>query len=489
MDHTEAIAALGDLAAEPTGVYIGGEWEVGAGEVVDDIDPTTGESFATVPLGDAKQIGRAVETARAAQQEWSELTYAARAEYLWRLLRLLERDWDFLARLISLEVGKPLKHANGEMVFGTKLVRFMASAAHHVTGEIVPSDDPRETIYLHRVPYGVVGGICAWNFPVAMLFRKLAPALLTGNTVVIKPSEISPICAIAVARLCEEAGVPPGVVNIVTGGKEVGASLVSDERVDFVSMTGSVAGGKAVVRESADHLPKVSLELGGKAPAIVWNDADIDLAAQALITARLTNTGQVCTCAERLYVHRDVHDALTQRFAELASALKVGDPLDPDTDIGPLSSAMQHTKVRSIVQEALAGGAVESPEIQATMPTNGGYWQKPMLLAGASPDMRVMREEVFGPILPVVAVDTLDQALELANDTDRGLTAFVFSQSYPVINEVNRRIKSGALYVNRTHGSAVQAFHSGHRQSGVGGEDGMHGLLEYTQIRTTYMKF
>lgn len=489
MDHQDALTDFADLMTQPRGAFVNGVWDYGDGAALEDIDPSSERPLANVQMCSDDQADAAVLAAMGAQSAWADLTYAARAEYLWRLVPLLERDTESLARLVALEVGKPVTQARGELGFAIKLLKFMASSAHHVVGEIVPSDDADETIHLNRVPMGVVVAICAWNFPIAMYFRKLAPALLTGNTVLIKPSEIAPLCGIALTRLCEEAGLPPGVLNLVVGGREVGRALVANPNVDMVTMTGSVPSGRAVMREAVDHLPKVSLELGGKAPAIVWRDADLALAAEALVQARLQNTGQVCTCVERLYVHEDVRDEFMDHFVRIASKLRIGDPLEASTDLGPLASQAQQQKVRSILTDSLDAGAVASALISADqVEGKPGFWQVPTLLSNVSPDMRVMREEVFGPVLPVVTITSLDEAFSLANDSQQGLTSFIFSESYRVVMEANRRLKAGTLYVNRSHGSAVQAFHSGQRQSGIGGEDGMHGLLEYTQIHTTYFK-
>jgi lactaldehyde dehydrogenase/glycolaldehyde dehydrogenase len=318
--------------------------------------------------------------------------------------------------------------------------------------------------------------------------RKVAPALVTGNAVVIKASEVTPLSTAELVRILDEVlEVPRGVLNLVSGGSEVGHALVTNPRTNMVTFTGHRDTGKAVMVDAAQNLTRVSLELGGKAPAIVWSDADLERAVEAVSIARHTNSGQVCTSAERVIVHSSVYEEFVARYTAVATALRLGDPME-DVDMGPLVSESQYAKTAQAVDRARAEGA--------TVATGGGrprgeqfargYWFEPTVLVGVHPAMQVMREEVFGPVTPITRANSFEEAFGIANDSRYGLSAFVFTSDYRTAMKAAQELDFGELYINRSHGEQVQAHHSGHKESGFGGEDGKHGILRYTQLRSVY---
>jgi lactaldehyde dehydrogenase / glycolaldehyde dehydrogenase len=481
---TDVMQAPPSVLVDVTDSYIGGRWHEGAGASLDAVNPSDGSIIRPMRAVSPEQVGAALEAAKAAQPAWAASSYVQRGAFLHRIADEVERNAEDLARVLALEVGKPLTQSRGELQWACDTIRYQAEWGRRITGDIVPSDDPHESIHMMRVPIGVVAAICAWNFPMAMFFRKISPALLTGNTVVLKSSETTPLSALALARVIENAELPPGVLNVITGAGDVGAALVQHPLADLVTMTGSVGAGKQVMSAAAGHLAKISLELGGKAAAIVWDDADLDVAVPALTLARHLNSGQVCTCAERIYVHQAIYDEFMQRYIASVADLTVGDPMT-DVDMGPLVSRAQQTKVAGLVEDAVERGAKIAFKHEGGLPDEG-FWSAPVVMTDVTRDMPIMQQEVFGPVTPVVPVSTLDEALAAANDTTYGLSGYVFSSSYHVVNRVTREMQCGEIYVNRTLGEAVQGHHSGHKQSGVGGEDGYYGMLRYTGVRTVY---
>jgi lactaldehyde dehydrogenase/glycolaldehyde dehydrogenase len=452
---------------------------------IDVLDPTDGSVLASVPSSSAEDVERALTAARDAQRAWARTPPMQRGALIRGLADVIADNRERLAELVCREVGKPLAQARDEVDFAESYLRYNAEWDRRLEGEILPGDVPGEQIHLLRVPVGVVVAICPWNFPLAVLCRKIGPALVTGNTVVIKPSEISPLSTRELLRLAaERVAFPEGVVNVVYGGRETGRALVDSPLTSLVSFTGHRDTGKEVMVRASEHLTRVSLELGGKAPAIVWRDADLDRAVEAIVAARHTNAGQVCTSAERVLVHRDVLEAFTEQYVAAVQALTVGDPMD-DVDMGPLASAAQLAKTRAALEGAVAAGArvVGQGRVEAD---GGGYWHAPAVLRDVQPRMAIMVEETFGPITPIVGVDSLDEALAQANDSRYGLSAYLFSRDYPTIMRAVDELDSGEIYINRTLGESVHAHHTGYKESGIGGEDGKWGLLRYTQVKTAY---
>jgi lactaldehyde dehydrogenase/glycolaldehyde dehydrogenase len=471
-----------------TPLYIAGSWRPASGPAIDVFDPRNETVLASPASATIAEVHEALVAARHAQRDWARRPAASRGELIRGAADLILKHRDLLARLISQEVGKPLAQAYGEVAFAEGFLRYNAEWDRRLEGEILPGDSPDETIHLLRVPLGVVGAICPWNFPLAVLCRKLGPALVTGNTIVIKPSEISPLATLAFVQLVHEhLDLPPGVINLVTGAGTTGQALVDDPLTSLISFTGHRDTGKSVMARASANLTRVSLELGGKAPAIVWKDADLDVAIPAILAARHTNCGQVCTAAERVLVHHDLLETFTERYVAAAQALTVGDPL-ADSDLGPLVSAAQFEKTSAAVALArregarvlTGGGRPEGSDFES------GYWFAPTVLRDVSPAMSVMIEETFGPVTPILGIESIEEAIEIANASRYGLSAYLFSRDYPTVMKTVNDLDFGEIYVNRTLGESIHAHHAGYKESGIGGEDGKWGLLRYTQVKTAY---
>lgn len=478
--------AVNSYAAEPQ--YIDGSWRPAGGPAIDVFDPARGDVIAGLPSSTAEDVQAALEAAQRAQPIWSQTPIVRRGDYLRAIADLFAANHEALEELLVKEVGKPRSQAAAEVEFAQGFLRYNADWDRRLEGEILPGDVPGEVIHLLRSPVGVVGAICPWNFPLAVLCRKIAPALLTGNTVVAKPSEISPFSTLHAMRLIDEQiGLPPGVLNIVTGAGETGAAMVESPLTSMISFTGHRDTGKRVMATAAANLTRVSLELGGKAPAIVWKDADLDLAVESIIKARHTNSGQVCTSAERVLVHHELLEPFTERYVHAVQALRLGDPAG-DVDLGPMASLEQHEKTSLALDVAVREGATIVASGQR--PTNAalarGYWFAPTVLRDVKPGMSIMTEETFGPVTPIVGIGSLDEALQISNDSRYGLSAYLFTRDYPTVMRTVNELNFGEIYINRTLGESVHAHHAGFKESGIGGEDGKWGILRYTQIKTAY---
>ncbi|ANB16920.1 aldehyde dehydrogenase [Dokdonella koreensis] len=469
--------------------YIDGVFTARSQNSLEVTNPATGALLARIPDSDAAAVDAAVAAAKRAQPAWEKLPAVQRAGHLRAISAKLREHRTELARIIVREQGKVQGLAQVEVDFTADYIDYMAEWARRLEGEVLTSDRPNESIFLLRKPVGVVAGILPWNFPFFLIARKLAPALVTGNTIVIKPSEETPINAFEFARLVAETDLPPGVFNLIGGrGATAGDALVSHRDVDLITFTGSVATGSRIMQTAGKNLTRVNLELGGKAPAIVLADADLDLAAKAIYDSRVINTGQVCNCAERVYVERSVHDALVERLATLFAATRYGDPsVDADLHMGPLVNQVGLEKVEAMVEQARRDGA--------TIVTGGkradlgqGFHYEPTLITGTRADMEIMRKEIFGPVLPIQAVDSLDEAIALANDSDYGLTSSIFTRNINSAMKAVRELRFGETYVNREHFEAMQGFHAGRKKSGIGGADGKHGLYEFTETHVVYLQ-
>lgn len=468
--------------------YINGEWvSPSSRKTIEVSDPSTFKFIATVPDSDASDVERAVAAARAAQPAWEKLPAIQRAGHIRTVAAKLREHKTRLARRISLEQGKILPLAEVEIDFTAAYMDYMSEWARRIEGEILNSDRPGETIYLHRRPIGVVAGILPWNFPFFLIARKMAPALVTGNTIVIKSSEETPLNAFDYTELLAECGLPPGVFNLVTGGRETGAALAKHKDVGLISFTGSVNTGMAIMESASRNLTRVNLELGGKAPCIVLDDADLELTANALFNSRVLNTGQVCNAAERVYVQKGIADKLSKRVAQLMAEARYGNPLtDPDLHMGPIVNQVGLDKIGALVESAKKQGAqVLTGGRVADRP---GFHYEPTVLVGCKDEMDVMKKEIFGPVLPLRVVDGLDEALALANNSDYGLTSSVFTQNLNNAMKAANGLRFGETYINREHFEAMQGFHAGRRKSGIGGADGKHGLYEYMETQMVYMQ-
>jgi lactaldehyde dehydrogenase/glycolaldehyde dehydrogenase len=456
---------------------------------IDVHNPANGRLLARVPQASGDQVEAAIAAARKAQKSWAARPAIERASYLRKIASKVRDNAERLAHIITAEQGKVLGLARVEVNFTADYLDYMAEWARRLEGEVLTSDRAGESIFLLRKPLGVVAGILPWNFPFFLIARKMAPALVTGNTIVIKPSEETPINCFEFARLVAETDLPAGVFNVVSGtGATVGHDLTSHAGIDLISFTGSVGTGSRIMAAAAPNITKLNLELGGKAPAIVLADADLDLAVRAIRDSRIINSGQVCNCAERVYVERKVADQFIERIAAAMSATRYGDPIaQPDVEMGPLINRQGLESVNRKVRTALSQGAsLISGGRMADLP-NGFHFQ-PTVLAGCRADMEIMREEIFGPVLPIQIIDDLDEAIALANDCDYGLTSSIYTRDLSKTMQAMRELDFGETYVNRENFEAMQGFHAGVRKSGIGGADGKHGLYEYTHTHAVYLQ-
>ena len=467
--------------------YIAGEFRASS-EYYDVENPATQEVVDRAPVATIDDVEAAISAARAAGKEWAQRPAVERAGYLTQFATLVRQNADELTRLLVMEQSKTQALAAVEVSFTADYLDYMAGWARRLEGEIIPSDRAGEHIFLMRKPLGVVAGILPWNFPFFLIARKMAPALITGNTCIIKPSSQTPLNALAMAALIGQTDLPAGVFNLLSGRGEIGATLSAHPGVDLISFTGSTETGAAIMKAASPNITKLNLELGGKAPAIVLADADIDLAVRAIHASRVINTGQVCNCAERVYVERQVADEFITKIASAMAATKYGNPsVTADLDMGALINADQLDKVAGMVETSVAAGA--------TVVTGGrradldkGYHYEPTVLTGCTAEMEIMRSEVFGPVLPIQVVDSFDEAIALSNDSDYGLTSSMFTKDLNKSLQGMRELDFGETYINRENFEAMQGFHAGTRQSGVGGADGKHGLLEYTRTQMVYIQ-
>ena len=365
----------------------------------------------------------------------------------------------------------------------------MASASRTYEGEILQSDNKNENIMIAKQPIGVASGILPWNFPFFLIARKMGPALVTGNTIVMKPSSDTPNLGLEFAKIVEKVGIPKGVVNIISGrGSVVGDELTKNKKVGIISLTGSVDSGKRVMAGAATHMAKVSLELGGKAPAIVCKDADIDLAVQSIIDSRVDNNGQLCNNCERVYVQEDVADEFIKKLSDKMSAITVGDPMEhEDIGMGPLINQEALDKVAGMVDRAVkAGGKITAGGHKLNI--KNGFYYEPTVITNVKQDSEIVQDEIFGPVLPVLTFKTLDDAIEMANDSDFGLTSSIFTENLDNAMRAANELEDGETYINRFNFEAMNGSHSGWKESGIGGDDGRHGIEEFLNTHVIYLQ-
>lgn len=472
--------------------YINGEWvDSSIKEWVEVENPATGAVIASVPRGSVDDADRAVTAAYQAQAAWEAVPPVNRGQLLKDLARLILENRERLARTVIAEQGKPLHEARGEIEGAALYLTYAAEEARRITGDIIPSDNPDEQIWIQRVAHGVVVALTAWNYPAGLMCRKMGPALLAGNTIVIKSHEGTPTTALEIAQLSSQVGFPRGVINVVSGtGEGIGAALVKHPLTRLITLTGSVRAGKTIFREAADDLKVLRLELGGKAPFIVAEDADIGAAVRAAVLSRFENCGQICICNERMYLHERIADQFLERFTKAVKALKVGDPTTL-VDVGPKFSAAELEKVEQMVSAAKAKGArvLTGGRRLQEGPFSRGHWYEPTVMSVTSNAFDIMQDEIFGPVVPVMAVGDFDEGLRLANESRYGLSAYVFTKDLRRLMRLIRELKFGEIYVNRPGGDAVHAYHAGYRHSGIGGEDGKYGLEGYFQKKTVYVNY
>jgi len=463
--------------------FIDGQWcRADDQRTLSVINPADGRCLAEVPLCGANETRRAIAAAEAAWPAWRALTAQQRAKVLQTWFRLILENADDLAQLITAEGGKPLSEARGEVAYGASFVEWFAEEGKRTYGESIPSPTPGKRLQVIKQPIGVCAAITPWNFPLAMITRKVAPALAAGCPVVVKPAEATPLTALALAFLAEQAGFPAGVFNVVTGEPaKIGGELTANPSVRKLSFTGSTAVGRLLMAQSAPTVKKLSLELGGNAPFIVFDDADINAAVDNAIIAKYRNTGQTCVCANRFLVQSGVYDEFAGKFAERVKTLKVGPGIEAGVAQGPLINAAGLAKVESHVADALALGA--RALCGGRRHALGGNFYEPTVLADVTPAMRVAREETFGPVAPLFRFSTEAEAIAMANDTEFGLAAYFFSRDIGRCWRVGEALEYGMVGINTGLISNEVAPFGGIKQSGIGREGSKYGIEDYLEIK------
>jgi succinate-semialdehyde dehydrogenase/glutarate-semialdehyde dehydrogenase len=468
-----------------TGHYIGGEWYDGASPYAV-LNPATGEVVAHVAKGGAAEAEQAIAAAAKAFPAWRALTAKERSVRVKRWGESMLENRDALAELLSLEQGKPLNEARGEVGYAASFFEWFAEEAKRAYGDVIPSPNPNAKIIVTREPVGVVAAITPWNFPLAMITRKAGPALAAGCTMVLKPSEETPLSAFALAVLAERAGIPPGVFNIVSGDAvAIGGALTASDVVRKLSFTGSTRVGKLLAKQSADTLKKLSLELGGNAPFIVFDDADLDAAVQGAMASKFRNTGQTCVCVNRFYVQDGIYDAFTSALTQAVRKMRVGNALLGDVEQGPLINRAALKKVETHVADALQKGA---KVLTGGKPhALGGTFYEPTVLADASRSMLIADEETFGPVAACFRFKTEQEAIAAANDTPFGLSAYFYTRDLARAWRVGEALESGMVGINEGILSTEVAPFGGVKQSGLGREGSKYGLDEYTELKYMMM--
>jgi len=466
--------------------YIDGRWSAAdAGGVFKVTNPATGATVCEVADMGAGETRRAIEAAGRALPAWRARTAKDRAAVLRRWFDLVMANADDLALLMTTEQGKPLGEARGEVVYGASFIEWFAEEGKRVEGDIIPTYAPDRRILVMKQPIGVCAAITPWNFPIAMITRKVSPALAAGCTVVIKPAEATPLSALALAHLADQAGFPPGVINVIVGdgdkSPEIGMEMCTNPVVRKVSFTGSTEVGRILLRQSADTVKKLSLELGGNAPFIVFDDADLDAAVEGAIASKYRNAGQTCVCANRLYVQAGVYDEFARRLAVKVAEFKVGQGTEPGVTIGPLIEAAAVAKVEEHIADALAKGATLA--LGGKRHALGGLFFEPTLLTGVTSEMRVAREETFGPVAPLFKFDDEAEVIAQANATEFGLAAYFFSRDVGRIFRVAEALETGMVCVNSGLLSTEVAPFGGVKQSGLGREGSRYGIEDYLEVK------
>jgi acyl-CoA reductase-like NAD-dependent aldehyde dehydrogenase len=479
-------------AIKPGKLLINGEW-VEAGKTFDTINPATGEVLTQVAEASAADVDRAVAAARAAFEKtgkgaWRSISASERGRLLWKLADLVEKNLEEFAELETLDNGKPIFESRYvDMPMVIDVLRYYAGWATKIHGETVNTLDNAFT-YTLREPVGVVGAIVAWNFPLLLASWKLGPALACGNTAVLKPAEQTPLTALRLGELAAEAGFPAGVLNIVTGGPETGKALVAHPGVDKVAFTGSTVVGKEIMRSAADTLKRVTLELGGKSPNIVFADSDIDSAVKGAINGIFYGKGEVCNAGSRLFLETKVQDEFLGKLVERTKKLIPGDPLDPKTRLGAIVSQQQMQQVLGYIEAGKSEGAqLIAGGKRATVGNGNGFFVEPTIFGGVKNDMTIAREEIFGPVLATLTFDDVDQVAELANQNPYGLAAAIWTRDIKRAHALSRRLKAGTVWIN-TYGLMDAALpFGGYKQSGFGRDLGAQALEAYTELKSVWM--
>jgi succinate-semialdehyde dehydrogenase/glutarate-semialdehyde dehydrogenase len=467
--------------------YIGGTWaNADSGRTINVTDPATGGVIGTVPNMGAAETRRAIEAANAAWPAWRAKTGKERAAILRKWYELMMANQDDLGMLLTAEQGKPLAEAKGEIAYGASFIEWFAEEAKRVYGDTIPGHQPDKRIVVLKEPVGVCAAITPWNFPNAMITRKAGPALAAGCTMVVKPATATPFSALAIAELAERAGVPKGVFSVVTGSASaIGGEMTGNPLVRKITFTGSTEIGKVLMEQSAKTVKKTSMELGGNAPFIVFDDADLDAAADGAIASKYRNAGQTCVCANRLLVQDKVYDAFAKKLSERVAKLKVGNGMEADVTTGPLIDAAAVAKVEEHIEDAVQKGA--KVLTGGKRHSLGGLFFEPTILANVTPEMKVAREETFGPVAPLFRFKEEAEAIRMANDTEFGLAAYFYARDMGRVWRVSEGLEYGIVGMNTGLISTEVAPFGGMKESGIGREGSMYGIEEFLEIKYVCM--
>lgn len=465
-------------------MYIDGKWVGNDYELfVEVINPATNEVLGAVPTGGAFEAEKAVDAAHQAFKTWSKKTAEERYHLLMKWFYLIEENKEEIARIMTMEQGKPLKEALGEVQYANGFISWYAEEGKRVYGETIPASHPNKRILVRKEPVGVVAAITPWNFPAAMITRKVAPALAAGCTCVVKPANQTPLTALKMAELAHKAGIPKGVLNVITGkSSEIGEAWLKDPRVTKLTFTGSTEVGKTLMRGAAENVKKISLELGGNAPFIVMDDADLAKAAIGLVQSKFRNAGQTCICTNRVYVQEGVAEEFTKLFQAELEKLKVGNGLEDGNDIGPLINKAAYEKVEGFVKDAIDKGGKITYSGQKPA-DESGYFYVPTILTNIDDDMECMKDEIFGPLAPIATFKTEEEVLERANNSRYGLAAYVYTENLSRSFRITEQLEYGIIGLNDALPSAVQVPFGGYKESGLGREGGHYGIEEFLEVK------
>ncbi|HEY2420738.1 MAG TPA: NAD-dependent succinate-semialdehyde dehydrogenase [Neobacillus sp.] len=465
-------------------MYLNGDWIGNDYEVYTEIiNPATKEVIGAVPTGGGYEAERAVDAASKAFKTWSKKTAEERYQILMKWHYLIEENKHEIAKIMTLEQGKPLKEALGEVSYANGFISWYAEEGKRIYGETIPASHPNKRILIRKEPVGVVAAITPWNFPAAMITRKVAPALAAGCTAVVKPANQTPLTALKMAELAHEAGIPNGVLNVITGrSSEIGEVWLKDPRVTKITFTGSTEVGKTLMRGAAENVKKVSLELGGNAPFIVMDDADLAKAAAGLVQSKFRNAGQTCICTNRVYVQEGVADQFIKLFQSELEKLKVGNGLEDGVDIGPLIDKAAYKKVDGLVNDALKkGGKIAYSGLKPV--EDNGYFYAPTIMTNITDEMECMRDEIFGPLAPISIFKTEEDVIARANDSRYGLAAYVYTENLSRSFRITEELEYGIIGLNDALPSVVQVPFGGYKESGLGREGGHFGIEEFLEVK------
>lgn len=458
-------------------------------EFIKVINPANKQVIALVPKGGKAEAKKAVDAAYDAFKQWSAKTAGERSELLMKWFRVIDENKEDLAKTMTKEQGKPLKEAVGEINYANSFISWYAEEGKRVYGETIPSSHPNKRILIQKQPVGVVAAITPWNFPAAMITRKIAPALAVGCTVVVKPASQTPLTAIKLVELAHLAGIPKGVLNVVTGdSKLIGKAWMLDDRVRKLTFTGSTQVGKLLMKGAAETVKKISLELGGHAPFIVMDDADLDKAVEGLISSKFRNAGQTCICSNRIYVHESIEAEFNEKFSKAVKKLKVADGLEEGTDVGPLIDQQAMNKVEEHIEDAVRNGGMILVGGKKADIADGYYFQ-PTIIRNVTDDMICMKEETFGPLAPVTTFQTEEEVIERANHSKYGLAAYVYTENLGKAIRISEELQYGIIGLNDGLPSVAQAPFGGIKESGLGREGGHYGMDEYLEVKYVSIGF